>query len=152
MERHPAVYILASQPNGTLYIGTTSHLIKRIGQHKNNQVEGFTQKYQVHRLVYFERHATMLAAIRREKQLKKWMRAWKIALIEKTNPAWRDLWEDIRQLVHSGGIVWIPAFAGMTMKAKAAGMGSSLGRGRGGAKMCWAAGTGKTSSWPVAPR
>jgi putative endonuclease len=95
MDRHPAVYILANEPNGTLYVGTTSNLIKRVWQHKNSQIEGFTQKYKVHRLVYFEKHATMLAAIRREKQLKKWRRAWKIALIEKTNPAWRDLWEDI---------------------------------------------------------
>ena len=91
----PAVYILASQRNGTLYIGVTSNLIKRIWEHKQDFVEGFTQKYEVHQLVYFEQHPDMLAAITREKQLKKWNRAWKLALIEKTNPDWRDLWADI---------------------------------------------------------
>ncbi len=93
--KHPAVYILASKRNGTLYIGVTSHLLKRVWEHKNDLVEGFTRKYQVHRLVYFEQHQEMLAAIGREKQLKKWNRAWKIELIEKQNPAWRDLWDDI---------------------------------------------------------
>ncbi len=93
--KQPAVYILASQRNGTLYIGVTSDLIKRIWEHKQDLVEGFTQKYKVHQLVYFEQHQDMLAAIAREKQLKKWNRAWKLALIEKTNPDWRDLWPDI---------------------------------------------------------
>ncbi|PPD21973.1 MAG: hypothetical protein CTY22_08125 [Methylomonas sp.] len=93
--KQPVVYILASQRNGTLYIGVTSDLIKRIWEHKNNAVEGFTQKYNVHQLVYFEQHQEMLAAISREKQLKKWNRAWKLALIEKSNPEWRDLWPDI---------------------------------------------------------
>lgn len=93
--KQPAVYILASQRNGTLYIGVTSDLIKRIWEHKQDLVEGFTQKYKVHQLVYFEQHQDMLAAITREKQLKKWNRAWKLALIEKTNPDWRDLWPDI---------------------------------------------------------
>ncbi|MHB9021168.1 MAG: GIY-YIG nuclease family protein [Halothiobacillus sp.] len=93
--KQPAVYILASQRNGTLYIGVTSDLIKRIWEHKNNVVEGFTQKYNVHQLVYFEQHQEMLAAITREKQLKKWNRDWKLALIEKNNPDWRDLWGDI---------------------------------------------------------
>ncbi len=94
--KQPIVYILASKRNGTLYIGMTSDLIKRIWEHKNKLVEGFTQKYHVHQLVYFEQHQDMLSAITREKQLKKWNRAWKIALIEKDNPDWRDLWEDIR--------------------------------------------------------
>lgn len=93
--KQPAVYILASQRNGTLYIGVTSDLIKRIWEHKNNVVEGFTQKYNVHQLVYFEQHQDMLAAITREKQLKKWNRAWKLALIETSNPDWRDLWSGI---------------------------------------------------------
>ena len=93
--KQPAVYILASQRNGTLYIGVTSDLIKRIWEHKNELVEGFTQKYKVHQLVYFEQHQDMLAAITREKQLKKWNRDWKLALIEENNPDWRDLWSDI---------------------------------------------------------
>jgi putative endonuclease len=93
--KQPAVYILASQRKGTLYVGVTSDLVKRIWEHKNELVEGFTKKYQVHRLVYFEQHQTMENAINREKQLKKWNRAWKIELIEKNNPHWRDLWQDI---------------------------------------------------------
>lgn len=93
--KRPAVYILASQRNGTLYIGVTSDLIKRIWEHKNDLVEGFTQKYKVHQLVYFEQHQDMLAAITREKQIKKWNRNWKLDLIEKSNPDWRDLWGDI---------------------------------------------------------
>ena len=91
----PAVYLLASQRNGTLYVGVTSHLVKRLWEHKNDAVEGFTEKYGVHRLVYFELHDTMPAAIQREKQIKKWNRAWKINLIEKVNPEWNDLWPDI---------------------------------------------------------
>ena len=93
--KQPAVYILASQRNGTLYIGVTSDLVKRIWEHKNNQAAGFTKKYQVHGLVYYELHQEMLTAITREKQLKKWNRTWKLALIEKQNPQWRDLWKDI---------------------------------------------------------
>lgn len=91
----PVVYILASQCNGTLYIGVTGNLIKRIWEHKSDVAAGFTQKYKVHQLVYFEQHQEILAAITREKQLKKWNRAWKLALIEKANPDWRDLWPDI---------------------------------------------------------
>ncbi len=87
----PAVYILASQRNGTLYIGVTSNLVQRVWQHKNNLVEGFTQQYGVHMLVYFEMHATMLDAISREKQLKAGSRSKKVALIEALNPAWGDL-------------------------------------------------------------
>jgi len=89
------VYILASKPNGTLYTGVTSNLIARIWQHKNNIVEGFTQQYQVHRLVYFEEHHAPNDAILREKQIKKWNRSWKIKLIEEKNPEWKDLWEDV---------------------------------------------------------
>ena len=88
----PAVYILASKPQGTLYVGVTSDLVKRIWQHKNILAEGFTQKYGVHVLVYFELHATMLTAIAREKQLKAGSRARKLALIESTNPSWSDLY------------------------------------------------------------
>lgn len=82
----PAVYILASQRNGTLYIGVTSHLVQRIWQHKNDLAPGFTEKFSVHGLVYFELLDDMASAITREKQLKKWHRAWKLALIEKQNP------------------------------------------------------------------
>ncbi|MFN7835912.1 MAG: GIY-YIG nuclease family protein [Burkholderiaceae bacterium] len=78
-----------------IYIGVTSDLVKRIWEHKNKLVEGFMQKYNVHQLVYFEQHQYMISAITREKQLKKWNRAWKLALIEKTNSDWRDLWPDI---------------------------------------------------------
>lgn len=90
MERNPAVYILASKRNGTLYIGVTSDLVKRVWKHKQNLRESFTRKYGVHMLVYFEMHHEMTEAIQREKQLKKWNRSWKIELIEKTNPGWRD--------------------------------------------------------------
>jgi putative endonuclease len=95
MTKQPAVYILASKRNGTLYIGVTSDLAGRVWQHKNDLIEGFTKKYGVHTLVYFEMHADMAEAIRREKQLKKWNRAWKIELIEKENPEWRDLWPEL---------------------------------------------------------
>ena len=91
----PAVYILASERNGTLYIGVTSNLVQRIWQHKSDLVEGFTEKYGVHSLVYFELLDDMFQAITREKQLKKWNRAWKLALIEKQNPTWQDLWPTI---------------------------------------------------------
>lgn len=95
MEKQAAVYLLASQRNGTLYIGVTSNLVKRIWEHQNNAVEGFTKRYDVHTLVYYEQHATMEAAITREKQLKKWNRAWKLRLVEERNPDWRDLWPEI---------------------------------------------------------
>lgn len=94
-EKQPCVYILASQKNGTLYLGVTSNLVQRVWQHKNNEVEGFTKKYQIHQLVYFEQHETMESAIIREKRLKKWKREWKINLIEKENPEWHDLWSSI---------------------------------------------------------
>jgi len=95
MERHPCVYILASRKNGTLYAGVTSDLVKRVWEHKSDFVEGFTKKYAVHLLVYFELHEDMVAAITREKQIKKWRREWKIALIEEKNPDWRDLWNGL---------------------------------------------------------
>ena len=95
MERNPAVYILASKKYGTLYIGVTSDLIKRIWQHKQNLLAGFTQKYSVHTLVYFEQCDDMETAILREKQLKRWNREWKVNLIEKQNPQWFDLWSSI---------------------------------------------------------
>ena len=95
MERQPVVYILASKPNGTLYIGVTNDLVKRAWEHKNDSVDGFTKRYGVHRLVYYELHRDMLSAIEREKQLKKWNRAWKLELIEEKNPAWKDLWDEI---------------------------------------------------------
>ncbi|MBI5900984.1 MAG: GIY-YIG nuclease family protein [Rhodocyclales bacterium] len=91
----PCVYILASQRNGTLYVGVTSNLVQRIWQHKSDLVEGFTKKYGVHMLVWYEAHETMDSAIAREKTLKGWRRAWKLDLIEEANPAWRDLYGDI---------------------------------------------------------
>ncbi len=91
----PCVYILASKRNGTLYIGVTSNLVKRVWEHKNDLVEGFTQKYRIHHLVWYEVHDEMEAAISREKQLKGWKRKWKIGLIEEMNPEWTDLYESI---------------------------------------------------------
>jgi putative endonuclease len=91
----PAVYLLASKRNGTLYTGVTSNLLPRIHQHRNGQVPGFTRDYGVKLLVWFEQHATMDAAITREKRIKKWNRAWKLQLIEAGNPDWRDLAEDL---------------------------------------------------------
>ena len=95
MDKHPCVYMLASKRNGTLYIGVTSNLPRRIAQHKSGQVEGFSKKYGVNTLVWYEPHATMESAIIREKRMKKWNRAWKIRRIMRGNPAWRDLSEDI---------------------------------------------------------
>ena len=95
MIKRPVVYILASKRNGTLYVGVTSDLVKRVWEHKQDIVAGFTQTYRVHDLVYFEQHDDIRLAIQREKQIKKWSRAWKIELIEKTNPAWQDLWSNI---------------------------------------------------------
>lgn len=89
------VYILASRRNGTLYIGVTDNLRKRIWQHKNDVAEGFTKRYKVHNLVYFEQTDNAISAIEREKRLKKWNRSWKIKLIEKDNPEWKDLYEDL---------------------------------------------------------
>jgi putative endonuclease len=95
MPRQPAVYILASMRNGTLYVGVTSDLVRRVWEHKQDFVEGFTAKYHIHQLVYFELHRNMAEAILREKRIKKWNRAWKIELIEKNNPEWNDLWPQI---------------------------------------------------------
>lgn len=91
-EKSPCVYILANAPYGTLYIGVTSDLPKRIWQHKNTLVEGFTKQYRTHNLVWFESHESMDAAIAREKNLKNWMRDWKVKLIESNNPNWHDLY------------------------------------------------------------
>ena len=95
MEKQPAIYILASKPNGTLYIGVTSDLVKRVWEHESDTLDGFTKRYGVHRLVYYELHPDMVSAITREKQLKKWNRVWKVELIERTNPEWKDLWDEI---------------------------------------------------------
>jgi putative endonuclease len=91
MNKQPAVYILASKRNGTLYTGVTSDLVKRVWDHKNNLVAGFTKRYGIHQLVWYELHETMESAITREKRLKSWKRQWKIELIESSNPSWRDL-------------------------------------------------------------
>ena len=95
MNKQPAVYILASKRNGTLYVGVTSDLAKRIWEHKNNLVEGFTNRYSVHHLVWYELHESMESAIRREKRLKEWKRIWKLDLIENSNPNWLDLYDTI---------------------------------------------------------
>jgi putative endonuclease len=95
MEKQPCVYLLASKRNGTLYTGVTSNLIKRIWEHKNNLVEGFTRKYSVHTLVWYEIHDTMESAIQREKAIKNWKRAWKMKMIEELNPRWRDIYPDL---------------------------------------------------------
>lgn len=89
------VYILASKRNGTLYIGVTRNLIKRVFEHKSDEVQSFTKRYSVHLLVYFETYEDSGAAIAREKQLKNWKRKWKLELIEKLNPEWKDLYSDI---------------------------------------------------------
>lgn len=93
--KQPVVYFLASGRNGTLYIGVTSNLRQRVFEHNTDVHDGFTKQHGVHLLVYVEMHGTMIEAIEREKALNKWNRAWKIDLIEKHNPAWRDLYEDI---------------------------------------------------------
>ena len=95
MPKQPCVYILANQRNGTLYVGVSSDLVKRIWIHKNDFIEGFSKQYGVHSPVFYELHADMAAAITREKQIKKWNRSWKMELIESTNPEWKDLWEQI---------------------------------------------------------
>jgi len=95
MERLPCVYLLASQRNGTLYTGVTSNLVKRVWEHKHHVVEGFTEKYSIETLVWYEVHETMKSAIGREKVIKNWKRAWKINVIEAMNPQWRDLYSDL---------------------------------------------------------
>ena len=93
--KSPCVYILTNNPKGTLYIGVTSNLTQRVWQHKNDLVEGFTERYGVHKLVWCELYETMESAIMREKALKKWYRAWKVELIENSNPNWADLYDEI---------------------------------------------------------
>jgi putative endonuclease len=92
--KHPCVYILASRRNGTLYVGVTSDLVKRVWEHQNNLAEGFTKRYGVHTLVWFEQHETMESAIAREKAIKEWKRRWKLDLIEQQHPEWRNLYVD----------------------------------------------------------
>ena len=93
--RQPCVYVLASSRNGTNYVGVTSNLVQRVWQHKNNQVEGFTRRYGVHILVWYEIHDTMESAISRGKTLKVWKRDWKLTLIEEANPGWHDLYDEL---------------------------------------------------------
>ena len=88
---------MASKRNGTLYIGVTSDLVKRVYEHKTDAVQGFTQKYHAHTLVYYEQSESMASAIEREKRLKKWNRKWKLDLIEKENPEWRDLYDELTE-------------------------------------------------------
>ncbi len=95
MGRLYAVYMLASSKKGVIYTGITSNLIKRTWEHKNEIVEGFTQKYKVKKLVYFEVHDDPEEAIKREKKLKRWRREWKIKLIEENNPKWKDLYDEL---------------------------------------------------------
>ena len=92
MSKIYCVYLMASARNGTLYVGVTSDLVGRVWQHKNDQVAGFTKRYDVKQLVGYEVHEDVNAALTREKQIKEWKRAWKIELIEKTNPYWNDLY------------------------------------------------------------
>ena len=93
--KQPCVYILANERRGTLYVGVTSDLLRRVWQHKNGSANSFTKRYGVHALVWYESHETMESAIVREKSIKNWRRAWKLELIEEGNPEWRDLHEDI---------------------------------------------------------
>jgi len=95
MSKLPCVYLLASKRNGTLYVGVTSDLIKRVWEHKNHVVDGFTKQHGVDQLVWYEVHETMESAIQREKALKEWQRAWKLKLIEEFNPDWKDLYDTI---------------------------------------------------------
>ncbi|HET6158963.1 MAG TPA: GIY-YIG nuclease family protein [Dongiaceae bacterium] len=89
------VYILASRPRGTLYVGVTNNLVRRVAEHQEGTVPGFTKTYGVKMLVYFEEHANVVEAIEREKRIKRWARAWKIELIRSQNPEWRDLFDEI---------------------------------------------------------
>jgi putative endonuclease len=94
-DKRPCVYILASLRNGTLYVGVTSDLVRRVWEHRSGAVGGFTRDYSVHTLVFAEFHETMEDAILREKRIKKWRRAWKLELIEQHNPQWRDLYDEL---------------------------------------------------------
>ena len=95
MMKQYCVYILASKRNGTLYVGVTGDLRRRVREHKEKKVEGFTKKYHVDRLVYYEQTSDVISALTREKNMKKWKRAWKIKVIEKGNPQWRDLYGEL---------------------------------------------------------
>ena len=108
MEKQPCVYLLASGRNGTLYVGVTSNLIGRIWQHREHVVAGFTDKYDVIKLVWYELHGTMEEAILREKRIKKWNRARKIRLIDENNPSWRDLWPDITGQIPNSNVHGFP--------------------------------------------
>jgi putative endonuclease len=96
VDKQPCVYIMASQRNGTLYVGVTSNIVRRAWEHRTDFVDGFTRDYGVHRLVFFEFHHPMEEAILREKRIKKWRRRWKLELIERSNPQWCDLYDDLR--------------------------------------------------------
>ena len=95
MEKQPCVYLLTNKRNGTLYTGVTSNLPRRIWEHKNKFVDGFTQKYGTDKLVWYELHETMESAIQREKNIKNWNRSWKLKTIEEMNPDWKDLYEEL---------------------------------------------------------
>ena len=95
MEKQPCVYLLASKRNGTLYVGVTSNLVKRVWEHKQHVVEGFTKEYDVTHLVWYECHESMVSAIEKEKVIKNWKRHWKLKEIEKLNPEWNDLYNEI---------------------------------------------------------
>ena len=101
IEKRGYVYILASEQNGTLYVGVTSDLVKRVWQHRAGETGGFTARYDVKRLVYFEAHKSIDAAIAREKAIKKWRRVWKLELIEADNPNWHDLYSEITGSPHT---------------------------------------------------
>lgn len=97
MPKRGYVYILASKRNGTLYTGVTSDLVRRVWEHKQDKVDGFTKRYGVHRLVYYEAHDDIRDAIVREKRIKKWNRQWKLELIEASNPNWHDLYDELTE-------------------------------------------------------
>ena len=107
-------YILASRRNGTLYTGSTDSLMIRVGQHKAKTFDGFTAKYSVDQLVWFEVHDTREGAFRHERQIKKWKRRWKVRMIEERNPDWRDLYDEVRLGDLKDASDWIPACAGMS--------------------------------------
>jgi putative endonuclease len=121
-EKRPCVYVLDSKRNGTLYVGVTSDIARRAGQHRSNAVGGFVRDYGVHRLVFVEFHETMADAILREKRIKKWRRTWKLELIERHNRQWRDLYEELAlehsPPVHARGRPWVPACAGTTNRVE----------------------------------
>ena len=112
--KQPCVYLLSSSRNGTLYLGVTSNIVGRVGQHREHLVAGFSDRYDATRLVWFEQHESMESALHREKRIKKWNRAWKVRLIDESNPSWRDLWPDIVGATPKAHVQWIPACAGMT--------------------------------------